>query len=264
LALPEDALRDHCVWGVRRCARERVQLLVHCPASSPFVLEVVRGSSVKALLLRLASAAQTCLRFRGEYLRKALPKDASSGESLHVLIAAPLLGGGGSCSSLCSQCCKGGLEPLLAEKDVTIQMAPHPSGAFVAGDANVLAEMHDVARPEDDAARPEDDAVQARQTLSALDERLVKGLRAGDIRLVRSAWLLGSTMPGRMQKRQDLESLEAAGGESPLLSPEEAAQLVGRGNRSAGALTYGWLSAGRDAHMIQLCVSSRHKISLPQ
>ena len=31
---------------------------------------------------------------------------------------------------------------------------------------------------------------------------------------------------------------------TPLLSPKDAADLIRRGNRSAGALTYGWLSPG--------------------
>ena len=42
---------------------------------------------------------------------------------------------------------------------------------------------------------------------------------------------------------QQLEALERTG-DSPLLSPEEAVALVRRGDRSVGALSYGWLSAG--------------------
>ena len=44
-----------------------------------------------------------------------------------------------------------------------------------------------------------------------------------------------------MVSRQELETLEATGAApSPLLSPAEAVALVRRGDRSAGALTYGW------------------------
>ena len=60
----------------------------------------------------------------------------------------------------------------------------------------------------------------------------------------------GTTNPGerhrgsRIQRRQELEALEESGAEQPLLRPEEAAALVRRGDRSAGALTYGWLCPG--------------------
>jgi hypothetical protein len=49
----------------------------------------------------------------------------------------------------------------------------------------------------------------------------------------------------KMPNRQALEELEKSGASpSPLLSCEEAAALVERGDRSIGALTYGWLSPG--------------------
>ena len=77
-----------------------------------------------------------------------------------------------------------------------------------------------------------------RSALTKLDDRLVKVLHAGDIRLVRSAWLLAQPSGYRIARRQDLEALEASGASpSPLLSPEEAVALVREGNRSAGALT---------------------------
>jgi hypothetical protein len=49
----------------------------------------------------------------------------------------------------------------------------------------------------------------------------------------------------KMPNRQELEALEKSGASpSPLLSGEEAAALVRRGDRSIGALTYGWLMSG--------------------
>ena len=77
-----------------------------------------------------------------------------------------------------------------------------------------------------------------RLALTALDDRLVKVLEAGDIRFVRSSWLLAQPDAYRIQKRQDLEALEQSGA-SPLLSPTEAVAIVRKGNRSAGILSYG-------------------------
>ena len=49
----------------------------------------------------------------------------------------------------------------------------------------------------------------------------------------------------KMPNRQALEEIERSGDlPSPLLSPQEAAALVERGDRSIGVLTYGWLSPG--------------------
>ena len=88
------------------------------------------------------------------------------------------------------------------------------------------------------------------RVLSELDDRLVEVLRAGDMRFVRSTWVLQSSVT-RIRRRQELEGVEAqlrregaAEEEIPLLSAEEAVELVRRCDRSAGALTYGWLSAG--------------------
>ena len=49
--------------------------------------------------------------------------------------------------------------------------------------------------------------------------------------------------PLRIQHRQDLEALVLT--PSPLLSPKEAEDLLNKGDRSIGALSYGWLTAGR-------------------
>lgn len=85
------------------------------------------------------------------------------------------------------------------------------------------------------------------RTLSQLDEQLIERLRAGDIRLVRSSWLLLPSVT-KIPTRQELEKLEERstlpGEELPLLTPDEGAALVLRGNRTAGALSHGWLLAG--------------------
>ena len=67
-------------------------------------------------------------------------------------------------------------------------------------------------------------------------------LEAGDIRLVRSSWLLTLPEDYRIQRRQDLEALERSGTSPspPLLSPKEAVALIRKGDRSAGSLSYGW------------------------
>ena len=93
-----------------------------------------------------------------------------------------------------------------------------------------------------DGASPHRSAMQVE--LSSLDEQLVQALGGGHIRLLRVSWLLAQPDNYRIQRRQELEELETSGGEQPLLRPEEAAALVRRGDRSAGALTYGWLCPG--------------------
>ena len=79
-------------------------------------------------------------------------------------------------------------------------------------------------------------------SLSHLDDRLVERLRANDIRLLRISWLCGPSVT-KLQRRQLLEEREREG-ESPFLSPEEAVEVLRRGNRGIAALTYGWLSPG--------------------
>ena len=79
---------------------------------------------------------------------------------------------------------------------------------------------------------------------SAVSTR-TRALARGDIRLVRAAWLLSQPAHYRIQYRQQLEELERQGVQpTPLLSPAEAVALVRMCRRGAGALTYGWLSAG--------------------
>ena len=58
--------------------------------------------------------------------------------------------------------------------------------------------------------------------LTPLDDRLVKVLLKGDIRVLRCTWLITRPDGYRLQTRQELEALERSGGEKPLLSLEEA------------------------------------------
>jgi len=81
-----------------------------------------------------------------------------------------------------------------------------------------------------------------RLALTELDKPLLAVLKIGDIRLLRSEWLLKQEDSFILPRRQELEELEKAG-QSPLLSCEEAVELIERGDRSVGALTYRWLTA---------------------
>ena len=64
-------------------------------------------------------------------------------------------------------------------------------------------------------------------------------LGSGDIRLVRSAWVLAQDPESfRMPHRQALEAMEKSGvSPSPLLSPQEAEALLRRGDRGVGVLS---------------------------
>ena len=83
-----------------------------------------------------------------------------------------------------------------------------------------------------------------------IDERLAERLRDGSIRLVRVAWLL-SDAPARSFRRGEAMVMRRCQ-ELPadaFVPPEEAAELLLRGNRSVLALSYGWLSAAHpDPH----------------
>jgi len=84
-----------------------------------------------------------------------------------------------------------------------------------------------------------------RQALTELDKIVIQVLLRGAIRLLCVKWLLMQPANFKMPNRQALEELEESGASpSPLLSCVEAAALVERGDRSIGALTYGWLSPG--------------------
>ena len=72
---------------------------------------------------------------------------------------------------------------------------------------------------------------------------VLEALEHGYIRLLRSAWLLAQPESYIIQSRQQLEERESKG-ESPLLTPTEAVDLVSRADRSAGVLSHGWFSPG--------------------
>jgi hypothetical protein len=83
------------------------------------------------------------------------------------------------------------------------------------------------------------------RALTELDKIVIQVLMCGAIRLLCVKWLLMQPENFKMPNRQELEALEKSGASpSPLLSGEEAAALVRRGDRSIGALTYGWLMSG--------------------
>ena len=67
------------------------------------------------------------------------------------------------------------------------------------------------------------------------DAKLKTAFASGDIRLLRCAWLLACPEE-RLPYRQKLEEREQ-NDESPLLRPDEAVELLERGDRSIGALT---------------------------
>ena len=101
--------------------------------------------------------------------------------------------------------------------------------------ASALDEQRELARPNASTIR----------ALSELDSAtgVVEALGEGRIRLVRSSWLLKQPVTYRMEKRQRLEERERDG-ESPLLEPHEAVDLVRRADRSVGVVSHGWLSPG--------------------
>lgn len=82
----------------------------------------------------------------------------------------------------------------------------------------------------------------ALSALSKLDDRLIDVLYSGDIKLIRASWLREQPPAYQIERRQDLEVRRST--PSPLLSPEEAVQLLKRCDRSVGVLSYGWLLAG--------------------
>ena len=74
--------------------------------------------------------------------------------------------------------------------------------------------------------------------LSSDGTNLVERLQCGDIRLVNTAWLVLQPASYRIQRRQELEALEASGASpSPLLSTEAAVRYLNTGDRSVAALS---------------------------
>jgi hypothetical protein len=79
-------------------------------------------------------------------------------------------------------------------------------------------------------------------SLTRLDDRLSEALGRGYIRLVKPDWLIAQSVAGGFLVRpcQELRMMQP----SPLLSPEDAVDVLRRANRSVGALTLGWLTPG--------------------
>eukprot|EP00966_Prymnesium_polylepis_P146263 3378557-Prymnesium_polylepis.3 len=76
--------------------------------------------------------------------------------------------------------------------------------------------------------------------LKTMDERLVRVLRTGHVRILRVAWLLQQRKAWRVVSRQQLEVHEARGAR-PFLTGDEAVALLEGGRRQLGVLSYGWL-----------------------
>jgi hypothetical protein len=109
------------------------------------------------------------------------------------------------------------------------------------GDDTNLDDIDD----DDDAVRRTPLPPKLHRALTELDKIVIRVLLCGAIRLLCVEWLLMQPDNFKMPNRQALEALEKSGASpSPLLSREAAASLVRRGDRSIGALTYGWLSPG--------------------
>ena len=81
-------------------------------------------------------------------------------------------------------------------------------------------------------------------SLFALDDTLASTLRQGSIRLVRTSWFLAASASADFQlpHRQALEMRPDSS--EALLSPDEAVDLLRRGGRCIGSLTYGWCARG--------------------
>ena len=76
------------------------------------------------------------------------------------------------------------------------------------------------------------------RALSALDDRLIAKLASGAIRLASVEWLEVQPEGFLMPFRQQLEEEEKSGASpSPLLTPDEAVELIKRGDRSVGVLS---------------------------
>ena len=149
--------------------------------------------------------------------------------------------------------------------------APKPSEVAVVRDIDlgeVLTQDLDSVAIEAEAAHEE-----VLRELRLLDEKLAASLQRGDIRLLRTSWLLGWASAANhgslLLSRQGLEALEAAsddGGEnSPLLPPKEAVALIHCADRRVGILSHGWLTASHcDPEGARLAVVVRALEQYPQ
>jgi hypothetical protein len=185
---------------------------------------------------------------------KAEAEAEAVGNSLTEIVR--VRGGGSAASKRRAQ-----VEPFVQDQDdLSGSRDPVPPNALDDGDDTNLDDIDDNAA-HDDAARPtkamgaQSELISPQvctplppklhQALTELDKIVIQVLLCGAIRLLCVKWLLMQPDNFKMPNRQELEALEKSGASpSPLLSGEAAAALVRRGDRSIGALTYGWLMSG--------------------
>jgi hypothetical protein len=173
----------------------------------------------------------------------------AAGNSLTEIVR--VRGGGCAASKRRAQ-----VDPFVQHQDdLSGSRDPVQPNALEDGDDTNLDDIDDDAA-HDDAARPtkamgaQSELIsplppKLHQALTELDKIVIQVLLCGAIRLLCVKWLLMQPDNFKMPNRQELEALEKSGASpSPLLSGEAAAALVRRGDRSIGALTYGWLMSG--------------------
>ena len=141
--------------------------------------------------------------------------------------------------SMVMRCRGGGCAASKAGTNVAADGPRAPAGIHAVAEAATSVSIQDLSLDET--------AATVLQQLRPLDEELVAALQRSDIRLVRAAWLRTRPDGYRLQNRQELEALERAGGQlgeehSPLLSPEEAVELICCGERCVAVLSHGWLT----------------------
>ena len=99
---------------------------------------------------------------------------------------------------------------------------------------------------------------------SALDERLVKALASGAIKLLRADFLLAEEICGpKILRRAALEALELERGIQIFLTPEEAAMTILLHKRLVGVLSYMWSRYSAPAHPCVPCVDVQALPSCP-
>ena len=133
--------------------------------------------------------------------------------------------------------------PVAVVHDVPASLSPVPAEAReVAEEAARVAAAEAAPNSHTQSrGRALDPAIH--HALLKLDARIVQTLRKGDIRLLRVAWLLQQPDDYLLQTRQELEALEKTEADpTPLLSFDEATNLIERGDRSLGELTYPWVT----------------------
>ena len=101
-----------------------------------------------------------------------------------------------------------------------------------------MADVNQLSR-----ARPPPTREHSRKALKYLDVGLETALGSGDIKIVRSDFLLNNDVEACLSRRQDLEAMERDGVARVFLPPSEAVLALQAGNRSIAVLSYCWVSA---------------------